>query len=238
MKLFAAPDTAEAARRAAEAVAAVLRQPGRPTLVLSTGKTMVPVYRELVRLHRARRAPFARALAFQVDELVGSGLSRKSFRAFLERHLLDKVRVFGSRRRFFDGQAADPDAECARYERELARAGGADLLILGLGANGHVAYLEPGRSLAPRTSRVVLSTETRRGLAAQGLKPPPRHALTMGIETILSARRVLLVAFGRSKARAVARALSGRVTPRCPASYLTLHPRLTIILDREAASKL
>jgi len=237
LKLFAAGTASEAARRAAEAVAEVLRQPGRPKLVLSTGKTMVPVYRELVRLHRKRRAPFARALAFQVDELLGAP-GRRSFRFFLERHLLDRVGVARQRRRFLDAGAPDPDAECARYERELRRAGGADLLILGLGANGHIAYLEPGRSLAPHTSRVALSAETRRGLAADGLKPPPRHALTMGVETILSARRVLLVACGKSKARAVARALSGRVTPRCPASYLTLHPRLTIILDRESASKI
>jgi glucosamine-6-phosphate deaminase len=237
LKLFAAGNSAEAARRAAEAVAEVLRQPGMRKLVLSTGKTMVPIYRELVRLHRRRRAPFARALAFQVDELVGAG-GRRSFRFFLERHLLEKVRLSPRRRRFLNAGAPDPDTECARYERELQRAGGADLLILGLGANGHIAYLEPGRALSPHTSRVALSAATRRGLAADGLKPPPRHALTMGIETILSARRVLLVAFGRSKARAVARALSGRVTPRCPASYLTLHPRLTIILDREAAGKL
>jgi glucosamine-6-phosphate deaminase len=237
LKLLAAGDSAEAARRAAEAIAEVLRQPGRPKLVLSTGKTMVTIYRELVRLHRVRRAPFARALAFQVDELIGAA-GRKSFRFFLERHLLDAVRLSRRRRRFLDAGAPDPDAECARYERELRRAGGADLLILGLGANGHIAYLEPGRALAPHTSPVALSAATRRGLAADGLKPPPRYALTMGIETILSARRILLVAYGRSKAKAVARALSGRVTPRCPASYLTLHARLTIILDREAASRI
>jgi glucosamine-6-phosphate deaminase len=237
LKLLAAGDCAEAARRAAEAIAEVLRQPGRPKLVLSTGKTMVPVYRQLVRLHRIRRAPFGRSLAFQVDELVGSP-GRKTFRFFLERHLLNKVRLSRRRRRFLDAGVPDLGAECTRYERELQRTGGADLVILGLGSNGHIAYLEPGRSLAPRTSRVPLSAATRRGLAADGLKPPPRYALTMGIETILSARRVLLVAYGRSKAKAVARALSGRVTPRCPASYLTLHPRLTIILDREAASKI
>jgi glucosamine-6-phosphate deaminase len=237
LKLLAAGDSAEAARRAADAIAEVLRQPGRPKLVLSTGKTMVPIYRDLVRLHRRRRAPFARALAFQVDELIGAP-GRKSFRFFLERHLLDKVRLSRRRRRFLHAGAPDADAEGARYERELRREGGADLLILGLGANGHIAYLEPGRSLAPHTSRVALSATTRRGLAADGLKPPPRYALTMGIETILSAKRVLLVAYGKSKAQAVAKALSGRVTSRCPASYLTLHPRLTIILDRDAASKI
>jgi glucosamine-6-phosphate deaminase len=238
LKVLAAVSREEAARRAAEEIAAVLRRPGRPAVVLSTGRTMVPVFLELVRLHRKGRAPFARALAFQVDELRVPRRDRSSFGHFLKEHLYRKVGLPGRRIHELEGGAGDAGAECARYERELRKAGGGDLVVLGIGANGHVAYLEPGRALAPRTSRVRLSAATRRGLAASGLKPPPREALTMGIETILSARRVLLVAFGRSKAAAVSRAISGRISARCPASYLTLHPRLTVILDRQAASSL
>ena len=112
------------------------------------------------------------------------------------------------------------------------------MTLVGIGANGHVAYLEPGSSLAPATARVRLSLSTRRDLAAQGLRPAPREALTMGIESILSARRIVLVATGRAKAAAVSRALKGRVTPSCPASFLSLHPALTVILDRAAAEGL
>lgn len=229
---------AEAARRAALSLALVLRGPGRRVLVLSSGKTMVPLYGALVRLHRAGKAPLARAATFNVDELCLPAAHRGSFRTFMERHLFRKVRLPPARIHFLRGDAPDSIREAARYEKELRRAGGADLVLLGIGINGHIAYLEPGRALTPQTSRVRLSSSTRRGLAADGIRPAPREAFTMGIETILSARAILLVATGRSKAKVVARALSGRITPRCPASYLTLHPRLTVILDRDAASRL
>ena len=229
---------AEADLRAAQAVASALRAPGRRVLVLSSGKTMVPVYAALVRLHRAGKAPLRRAVTFNVDELCLPAAHPGSFRAFMERHAFRKVRLPRARIHFLRGDTPDSIREAARYEKELRKAGGADLVVLGIGVNGHIAYLEPGRALTPRTSRVRLSASTRRGLAADGLRPAPREALTMGIETILSARAILLVATGRSKAKVVARALSGRITPRCPASYLTLHPRLTVILDRDAASKL
>ncbi len=238
MKVFAAGGSAEAARRAAEVMAAALRRPGKPVLALSSGKTMVPVYRELVRLHRAGKAPLKRASTFNVDELCVEASDRRSFRTFMERHLFRKVGLPEGRIHFLSGGAPDPSRECERYERELGKAGGIGLVLLGIGGNGHIAYLEPGRALPPLTARVRLAASTRRGLARDGVRPAPREALTMGIETILSAREILLVATGRSKAAIVARALHGRVTPRCPASYLSLHPRLTVILDSLAASGL
>jgi glucosamine-6-phosphate deaminase len=238
LKVFVAGRRAVAARQAAETIAAVLREPGRLNLVLSSGRTMVPIYGELVRLHRAGRAPLTRATTFSVDELRVPADDPRSFRAFMQRHLFRKVRLPERRIHFLSGDAPDVERECARFERELTRAGGVDLVLLGIGANGHIAYLEPARALPPRTARVRLSASTRRGLAVAGARPVPREALTMGLETILSASQILLVATGSSKARVVARALRGRVTPRCPASYLSLHPRLTVILDREAASRL
>ena len=238
MKVFTAGSREQAARRCAEAIGALLRRPGRRTLVLSSGKTMVPVYRELVRLHRAGQAPLARATSFNVDELCVPAEDPRSFRAFMEQHLFGKVRMPARRVHFLRGDAPDFARECWRYERELGNAGGADLVLLGIGPNGHIAYLEPARALPPRTGPVRLTAATRRGLAADGVRPVPREALTMGIETILTARAILLVATGSSKAKVVARALSGKVTPWCPASYLSVHPRLTVILDREAASRL
>jgi glucosamine-6-phosphate deaminase len=226
------------ARRAAEEIAGVLRRRGRHRLVLASGKTMVAVYAELARLHGLGRAPFRRAETFNLDELLLASDDPRSFRSFMERHLFSRVGLAAGSIHFLRGDAADPEAECRRYERELARSGPPDLALVGIGVNGHVAYLEPGRSLAPRSAIVRLSSSTRRGLAGQGMRPVPRQALTMGIETILAARAVLLVATGQEKAKAVAAALQGRITARCPASFLSLHPSRTVLLDRAAASLL
>ena len=228
----------EVTGHAATRIAALLRRGGEPVLVLASGKTMVPLYRELALLSGRGRAPFRRARTFNLDELPVAAGDPRSFRAFMERELFSKVPLRRERIHFLRGDAADSEKECRRYERELARFGPPDLALLGIGSNGHVAYLEPGTSLPPVTAPVRLSPSTRRGLAEDGIRPVPRTALTMGLETILKAKELLLVATGRDKAGAVAGALSGRITPRCPASFLTLHAKLTVLLDREAASKL
>jgi len=199
---------------------------------------MVPVYRELVRLHRSGRAPFSRCSTWNLDELAVSPEDPRSFRSFMESQLFGQVDLAPDRIHFLRGNAPDRSRECRRFERELARAGRPDLALVGIGVNGHVAYLEPSRALPPRTSRVRLSASTRRRLAEDGLDPVPREALTMGIETILEAREIVLVSVGKEKAGPLARALTGRVTPRLPASFLSLHPRLTVFADRDAASLL
>jgi glucosamine-6-phosphate deaminase len=238
LKLEVLADRRAAAARAAGEIARVLRRRGQRRLVLASGKTVVPIYDELERLHRSGRAPFRRVETFNLDELLLPPDDPNSFRAFMELRLFSKVGMPAGRVHFLRGDAPDAAKECRRYERELTRAGAPDLALAGLGVNGHVAYLEPGRSLAPRSALVRLSASTSRGLAADGIRPVPRQALTMGIESILSARQVLLVATGREKANAVAAALRGPVTPRCPASFLSLHPALTVILDRAAAQRL
>ena len=238
MNLEVLADRRAVAARAAERIARVLRRPGPRSLILASGRTVVPIYDDLVRLHRRGRAPFRRAQTFNLDELRLPAEDPKSFRTFMERHLFSRVDLPAGSVHFLRGGAADPEKECRRYERELRRAGPPDLALAGIGVNGHVAYLEPGRALAPRTALVRLSASTRRGLAAGGARPVPREALTMGIETILAAGAILLVATGRDKADAVAATMRGPVTPRCPASFLSLHPDLTVLLDRAAAEKL
>ena len=238
MKVEVFATAAATAHAAAGRLATVLRRRNEQVLLLPVGKTAVPAYRELARLHSAGRAPFRRATTFNVDELRVSPGDPRSFRSFMEEHLFAKVDIDRRRIRFLRGDAPDPNRECARYERELRREGPVDVAFVGIGENGHVAYLEPARSLPPRTSLVRLSQSTRRSLAADGVRPAPREALTVGIETILSSKAILLVATGRKKAAPVAAALEGPVTSRCPASFLSLHPRLTVLLDPGAASGL
>ena len=181
MNLEVLADRRVVAARAAERIARVLRRRGPRRLVLASGRTVVPIYGELVRLHRLGRAPFRNAETFNLDELRLPAQSPDTFRAFMERLLFSKVDLPPEKIHFLRGDAADPEKECRRYERKIARAGPADLALVGIGVNGHLAYLEPGRALAPRTALVRLSSSTRRGLAAAGAVPVPREALTMGI---------------------------------------------------------
>jgi glucosamine-6-phosphate deaminase len=237
-RIFVFSTPAETARAAAKLIAAELRKTGPRRLILASGRTMVPVYRELVRLHRRGQAPFRGRSTWNLDELAVPSEDPRSFSTFMERHLFSKVDLDPARIHFLSGDGEDLERECRRFERELARQGPANLALVGIGVNGHVAYLEPARALPPRSSPVILSASTRKRLAQDGLRPVPRRALTMGIETILSAREILLVAIGAEKALPLAAALTGPVTPRLPASFLSLHPRLTVVADRAAAARI
>lgn len=238
MKVEIFPTRAALARSAAKMLAGVLRKNERPVLLLPAGKTAVPVYRELRRLHAAGHAPMAGATTFNLDELRVPAADPRSFRSFMEGHLFSGVDLPRNRIRFLRGDAEDAPRECARYERRYALDGPPHLAFVGVGVNGHVAYLEPAAALPPRTALVRLSAVTRRVLLGDGVRPVPREALTVGLETILASREILLVASGSKKAAAVAAALEGPVTARCPASFVSLHPRLSVMLDRGAASRL
>jgi glucosamine-6-phosphate deaminase len=192
----------------------------------------------LVRL----RPDFSRACTFNLDEFVGlPAQHRRSFHAFMDRHLFCHVNIAPGHVNFLDGGADDLDAECARFERAILAAGGIDLLVLGIGANGHIGFNEPGAALFARTHRARLTAATRRanaGLFAGRTAMVPREALSMGMGTILAARAIVLVATGHSKARAITAMLCGRITPSLPASFLQLHHDVRLILDRAAASRL
>jgi glucosamine-6-phosphate deaminase len=151
------------------------------------------------------------------------------------------VNVAQDRIGFLDGMAADLDAECRRYERAIAAAGGIDVQLLGIGTNGHIGFNEPGDGLIASTHRAILHAGTREAnapLFGGDVARVPESALTMGIGTILSAREVILVAFGERKAQCIEQMLRGPVTTQLPASLLQLHPRVELFLDRGAASRL
>lgn len=224
--------------RTAEALAA------RPSLVLGlpTGRTPVRLYNELVSLAAHGKADFSRVRTFNLDEFLGIPSSHPgSYRTFMEAHLFRHVGIPDERINFLNGAAADPEAECRRYEDAIAAAGGIDLQILGIGTNGHIGFNEPARELQARTHRVKLKPETRRSNAALFGGDPaavPEDALSMGMATILQARSIVLLATGRSKARCVARVVNGPITTRLPASFLQLHHDVHVMLDEAAASAL
>ncbi len=225
------------ARRIADLVAS---SPGL-VLGLPTGRTPLALYRELV-AHHQKGVDFSRVTTFNLDEFVGIPASHPgSYRSFMEEHLFSHVNIHPENRHFLDGSAPDPDAECVRFEREVAEAGGIDLQILGIGTNGHIGFNEPAKTLVARAHRVTLKPETRRSNAALFGGDPsnvPTEALSMGMATILHSRTIVLLATGRSKAACIERVVNGQITPELPASFLQLHDDVDIMLDAPAAERL
>jgi len=233
---------AAATRVAAGLVAGALRDDPRLVLGLPTGRTVVGFYAALVQLHRRGRADFRRATGFNLDEFYGLGPDAKqSFRAFLQRHFYDHVNLPSSRAHALSGNPASWRREAARFDRRMRAAGGLGLCVLGIGRNGHVAFNEPARRLRGPTHLERLTPMTRRDNAAAfggRWQDVPARALTVGLDAILGARQVLLVATGRSKAGIIHRAFCGPVTGRVPASMLQRHASVTVVLDRAAAARL
>jgi glucosamine-6-phosphate deaminase len=244
-------------RAAGRALAAAVSRAvaANPALVLGlpTGRTPIPFYRELTNMHQAGRVDLAGVQTFNLDEFVGVPPSDpRSYRAFMQRHLFNRVNIPRRRIHFLNGAAPDLDAECRRFEQAIEEAGGIALQMLGIGANGHIGFNEPGRFLVARTHLAWLTRTTRRANASlfnlglggrpegrrYGPADVPRQALSMGVATILEARRIVLLATGASKAACVARMVSGPITTRLPASFLQLHRAVEIWLDRPAAARL
>lgn len=215
-----------------------------PDLVLGlpAGRTPVETYTELCRLHGAGEADFSQATAFLLDEFVGLDASHAgSFRRFLTEHLLSGINLDPNRTYSLNGMASDSDVECERYEESIAAVGGLDLLLLGIGVNGHIGFNEPGQILAARTHRVTLldtSREENAGPFGGVATRVPSEALSIGMGTILRAETIVMIATGERKAAAVAGMLRGSVTTMLPASFLQLHRRVEVYLDRAAAASL
>lgn len=229
------------ASAAARLVADRLSNDPRLVVGLPTGRTPIPLYRELVRLYRAGLTSFASAQTFNLDEFLGPPpRAIGCYRAFMNRHLFDHVDLDPARIHFLHHHPPDVAAECVRYERAIAGAGGIDLQVLGLGVNGHIGFNEPGPSLWASTHEVRLTRQTRASnavLFGGRLARVPRRALSVGMGTILRARSIVMVATGAAKARAVAAMVNGPITTRFPASFLQLHRDVVVFVDRAAAAK-
>ena len=224
----------------ADRVASALQAKPEAVLGLASGRTTIDGYAELRRLHATGSTDWSRASTFNLDEFAGiDSRHAGSFRTFMERHLFEGVNLRAERIHFLNGVAKDLNAECDRYEAAIAAAGGIDLQLLGIGTNGHIGFNEPGDDLPVRTHRVRLMESTRRDNAMLFGDDPsrvPAEALSMGIGTILQARRIVLVATGDKKAECIRQATSGRLTTRVPASMLQVHPNVEWILDRAASA--
>ena len=242
MQIRVFPDEGAVARELATIIVATVRDVPRAVLGLPTGRTPVLLYKELVALAADGALDLSRATTFNLDEFLALPATHPgSYRHFMEHHLFGHLGERRPRVHFLEGNADDPDAECARYEAAIVEAGGIDLQILGLGTNGHIGFNEPAPALAARTHRVELRPETRRsnaGLFGGDAEAVPREALSMGMATILQARRLVLLATGASKAGCVRKMIEGPLTTLLPASFLQLHSRVEVMLDAAAGRDL
>lgn len=241
MRVIIQPDPAAVSRRAADFVEQLVRRRPDCVLGLATGSTPLGLYGELIRRHREADLSFARVTTFNLDEYVGLPEDHpQSYRSFMQEQLFSKLDLDPARTHLPDGSAADLDKAAAIYEDAIRHAGGIDLQVLGIGADGHIAFNEPGSSLGSRTRVKSLTDETCRDNARFFGTPDdvPRLAITMGVGTILESRRCLLLAAGPHKAAAIAAAVEGPVTAQVTASALQLHRDVVVILDESAADKL
>lgn len=241
MEVIIAGNYEEMSKKAALLIAGQVM--GRPDSVLgfATGSTPVGTYRQLVAFFDEGLLDFRRVRSFNLDEYYGiAGDNPCSYRRFMQENLFDTINIPLENTQVPDGIAPDIGAECRQYEEKIRRAGGIDLQLLGIGSNGHIGFNEPGDCFSARTGLVDLDPSTIRANARffTNEDQVPRQAISMGIGSIMAARSILMLANGTAKAQAVQGMVEGPITPALPASALQLHPRVTVILDREAASLL
>lgn len=241
MEAYVVRTKREMSRFAALMIASFIRRKPDAVLGLATGSTPIGVYRELVRMHREEGLDFSQVRTFNLDEYLGLPKDhRQSYHYFMWRHLFRHINIKPENAYVPDGLPRDPFAFCQWYEEEIERCGGIDFLLLGIGRNGHVGFVEPDEVLIVRTSIAKLSESTVRDNARpfRSIDEVPKYAITMGIGTILSGRSILLLANGENKAEAIAKAIEGPITTYVPASLLQLHHDVTFVIETAAASQL
>lgn len=241
VKLVIVKDYNDMSKQAAKLIAEEVTRNPKTVLGLATGGTPVGMYRELVSLHQQDSVDFSQAQSFNLDEYVGlPSLHPQSYRTYMNENLFAHINLPAEKTHVPQGDAEDLEAECKRYEQAIAQAGGIDIQVLGIGNNGHIGFNEPG-SAKDTTTRVVALTQSTIEANARyfdSIQEVPTQAVSMGIQTILGAKKIILLASGEAKAQAVSQMLEGEMTADVPASLLQLHPDVTVIVDEEAASAL
>lgn len=241
MRIYMEADYDAMSRRAANLISAeVIRKPDC-VLGLATGSTPVGTYKQLVAWHQRGDFSFKEVRSVNLDEYRGLAPTHdQSYRYFMQTNFFDHIDIRPENTNVPDGLAADPKAECARYDQLIRSLGYADLQLLGMGRNGHIGFNEPGKAFVKETHVVDLAESTidanARFFATRD--DVPRQAFTMGIGCIMSARRILLLVSGADKADAAYNAFCGPITPECPGSILQLHNDVVLVGDEAALSKL
>ena len=239
MKLIIAKDYNEVSRKAANIIAAQIHLKNDCVLGLATGSSPVGTYKELIAKYESGDLDFSHVKTINLDEYVGLDADHdQSYAYFMRTNLFDHVNIDMANCNIPNGMAADGEQECKRYDAIIDAFGGADLQLLGLGPNGHIGFNEPGDCFVKDTNKVELTASTidanARFFASR--EDVPTHAYTMGIGSIMKAKRILMVVNGEGKAQAVKDCFFGSIKPQVPGSILQLHPDFTLVADEAALS--
>ncbi len=239
MRIKIVPDAQELAHQAADIVSEIIGRQPDAAVGLPSGTTPLGLYEELARRARAGALDLRGVTAFAIDEWHGVASTHPANNAsYFRRHVTQRMDLRALH--VMDSAADDADAECQRFQRLLEGSGGLNLVILGIGLNGHIAFNEPGSAFHSRARRVALESASREAYAEAFGSPAavPAFGLTLGIADLLAARSALLLVIGAAKAPVVAQALEGPLTEALPASALQRHPDLAVLLDEDAAAGL
>ena len=237
MKVIVCKTYEEASLESAKIVAEVMKNKPNAILGLATGSTPEGMYSELARMNKEGEIDFKDITTVNLDEYYPiSPDNDQSYRYFMNKNLFDRVNIDKSRTHVPDGSAPDGEKEAERYENYVRSLGGADIQVLGIGRNGHIAFHEPDEELVPVTHVTSLTADTIDANARffKSADEVPTHALTMGMGTILSAKKIIIIATGANKHEAVKQMLKGTCTTKCPASFLNLHKDVVLVCDEAA----
>jgi glucosamine-6-phosphate deaminase len=237
--LIIARDYEEMSKKAAQIIAEEIKKKPNLVLGLATGGTPVGTYRELVKMYKNGEVDFSRVITFNLDEYLGlSPDDERSYHYYMYSNFFNHVNVKPENIHIPNGVAEDIDEECRRYDEAIEKAGGIDLQLLGIGVNGHIGFNEPGDELLTATHVTNLAPDTIKANARffESIDEVPKKAITVGLGTIMKAKKIILLASGREKAKIMAELLDeDAVSTKVPASFLLLHRDVTIIMDEEAA---
>lgn len=241
MRIIVADDYNEMSKKAANIVASQLILNPDSVLGFATGSTPLGMYRYLVKSFQNGHIDFDKAKTFNLDEYYGLGKEdSQSYYYYMYENLFKHINLNSSQINIPNGMAEDIHKECFEYEKSIYKCGGIDLQVLGIGRNGHIGFNEPDIKFEATTHMVILDEQTIKDNSRffSSIEEVPTKAISMGIKTIMHARKIILLANGIEKAEAIYSAVCGKITPGLPASVLQLHPDVVLIIDKEAASKL
>ena len=235
--------SARAAQIVMDAINAAAPTPEKPfVLGCPTGGTPIGMYKELIRLNKEGKVSFRNVVTFNMDEYCDLPREHpESYWSFMHRNFFDHIDILPENVNILDGNAADPEAECRRFEEKIKSYGGVDLFMGGVGPDGHIAFNEPGSSLTGRTHRESLTPDTiiaNSRFFGDDTNAVPRHALTVGVGTIMDSRSVMLLVSGHNKARALRHGVEEGITQMWTISALQLHPSAIIVADEDACAEL